>query len=188
MDWGRFCRRWRLCTNRTRLTCESWNRLIIIKKLFNLYLFMFYCETHDLFYKFNVFENLIQKDKAQQEDARCDVWVKINQRAVFLCVLVTRQSVKAEPTWFPPSSCVTVACWGTSAASPPTCNNLTHLSICTSHDHNDTDQMFLSRQIRPSAEDPSSALGVRQRAARQRPLPHVFRGGESAAQETARCL
>lgn len=38
--------------------------------------------------------------------------------------------------------------------------------------------MFLSPQIRPAAEDQSSALGVRQRAARQRPLPHVCGGGE----------
>ena len=38
--------------------------------------------------------------------------------------------------------------------------------------------MFLPHQVRPAAEDQSSALGVRQRAACQRPLPHVCRGGE----------
>lgn len=33
-------------------------------------------------------------------------------------------------------------------------------------------------QLRPAAEDPSAAVGVRQRAARKRALPHVRRGGQ----------
>lgn len=49
----------------------------------------------------------------------------------YLRLSVTRRRPKVELSWFPPSNSVTAACWGTSAASSPTCK---HLLTCASCD------------------------------------------------------
>lgn len=55
---------------------------------------------------------------------RCTFWCFRSLSQKLLCVSVTKPSLKVELSSFPPSSCVIAACWGTSAASPPTCKNM----------------------------------------------------------------
>lgn len=56
--------------------------------------------------------------------------VVTQQNKVFICVSVTRRRRRVALSWSPPSNCVTAACWGTSAASSPTCKQPLTCASC----------------------------------------------------------